>query len=217
MRKQRLAEQIKNKTCQPGAPGWLSWLRIRLWLRSWSHGLWVWALHWALCWQFRAWSLLQILCLPLSLCPSPTHVLSFSLSKINVKQRPPKTQPYVVYKKPTLNTNKWEWKAKDYRAKLPRTDPGYLLILTETQFPLLWNGDSSSDHIEVSWGLNGLIHRKHLEWGLAQSKRCKMIRFSASPFLLSTCRFTTCPALTSNQPFTKKLPLNRNSRATIVS
>ena len=37
------------------------------WFRSWSHGSWVQDLHRALWWQLRAWSLLQILCLPLSL------------------------------------------------------------------------------------------------------------------------------------------------------
>ena len=50
-----------------GAPGWLSRLSVRLRLRSWSRGLWVQAPHRALCWQLRAWILLQILCLPLSL------------------------------------------------------------------------------------------------------------------------------------------------------
>ena len=62
-----------------GAPGWLSRLSIQLWLRSWSRSLWVRALRWALCWQLRAWSLLQILCS--SLCSSPTHALSLSLSQ----------------------------------------------------------------------------------------------------------------------------------------
>ena len=38
----------------PGAPGWFSWLSVQLWLRSWSHGLWVEALHRALCWQLKA-------------------------------------------------------------------------------------------------------------------------------------------------------------------
>ena len=50
-----------------GVPGWLSWLSVWLRLRSRSHGLWVQALHRALCWRLRAWSLLRILCLPLSL------------------------------------------------------------------------------------------------------------------------------------------------------
>ena len=45
--------------------------------RSWSHGLWVQILCWALCWHLRAWSLLLILCLPLSL-PLP-HSCSVSL------------------------------------------------------------------------------------------------------------------------------------------
>ena len=50
-----------------GVPGWLSRLSVRLRLRSWSHGPWVRAPRRALCWQLRAWSLFQILCLPLSL------------------------------------------------------------------------------------------------------------------------------------------------------
>ena len=65
-----------------GAPGWLSQLSIRLWLRSWSHGLWVQAPRQALCWQLRAWSLLWILCLIFSL-PLP-HLCSVSL--LNVKK-----------------------------------------------------------------------------------------------------------------------------------
>ena len=48
-----------------GAPGWLSRLSVWLWLRSWSHGLWVWAPRRALCWQLRAWGLFT-LCLFLS-------------------------------------------------------------------------------------------------------------------------------------------------------
>ena len=50
-----------------GAPGWLSRLSGRLQFRSWSHSPWVPAPHQALCWQLRAWILLWILCLPLSL------------------------------------------------------------------------------------------------------------------------------------------------------
>ena len=50
-----------------GAPGWFSWLSVWLWLRSWSHGSWVWAPHWALCWQLGVWNLLWILCVSLSL------------------------------------------------------------------------------------------------------------------------------------------------------
>ena len=37
----------------------------------------------ALGWWLRAWSLFPILCLPLSLCPSPVHALSLSVPKIN--------------------------------------------------------------------------------------------------------------------------------------
>ena len=55
-------------------PGWLRWLSVWLQLRSWSRSQWVRALHRALCWHLRAWSLLWILCLPLSL-PSPTRAL----------------------------------------------------------------------------------------------------------------------------------------------
>ena len=46
-------------------PGWLSPGSIWPRLRSWSHGLLVWAPHRTMCWQFRAWSLLRIHCLPL--------------------------------------------------------------------------------------------------------------------------------------------------------
>ena len=64
-----------------GVPGWLSRLSFRLRLRSWSHGLWVRAPCRALCWQLKAWSLLQI---PLFRFPSlsapPPLVLSLSLS-----------------------------------------------------------------------------------------------------------------------------------------
>ena len=60
-----------------GAPGWLSQLSIRLRLRSWSHGSWVRAPCRALCWQLGAWSLLRMLCLPLSL--PLTHSCSVSL------------------------------------------------------------------------------------------------------------------------------------------
>ena len=51
-----------------GAPGWLSWLSIRLWLESWSRGLWVWAPHWACCCQHRAHFRSSV---PFSHCPSP--------------------------------------------------------------------------------------------------------------------------------------------------
>ena len=55
-------------------------LSVRLRLRSWSHGPWVQAPCQALCWQLRAWSLLGF-CVSLSLCPSPAHSLSLSLSQ----------------------------------------------------------------------------------------------------------------------------------------
>ena len=74
-----------------GAPWWLNWLSFWLWLRSWSLSSWVPALRQTLCWQFRAWRQLQILCLPLSLslCSSPIHALSLSVSQkwINFKKK----------------------------------------------------------------------------------------------------------------------------------
>ena len=60
-------------------------LSVWLWLRSWSCCSWVQALHGALYWQLRAWSLVQILCLPRSLplpcscCLMRTRALSLSL------------------------------------------------------------------------------------------------------------------------------------------
>ena len=60
-----------------GVPGWLSRLSFRLWLRSWSRGSWAEALPGALCQRIRAWSLLLILRLLLSLC---TSLLSLSMS-----------------------------------------------------------------------------------------------------------------------------------------
>ena len=76
-----LIQRVCIKKTPWGAPGWHSWLSIWLWLRSWSHCLWVWAPHQALCWQLRTWSLFLILCLPLSL-PLPCS-RSFSLSLKN--------------------------------------------------------------------------------------------------------------------------------------
>ena len=52
---------------------------------AWSPSLWVQAPRLALCWQFRAWRLLQILCLPLSALPPP--MLCLSLSRINIKKK----------------------------------------------------------------------------------------------------------------------------------
>ena len=63
------------------APGWLSRFSIRLGLRSWSHGLWVRTPPPALCWQLGAQSLLQILCLPLSLPLPCSHSVNLSLKK----------------------------------------------------------------------------------------------------------------------------------------
>ena len=71
----------------PWAPGWLSQLSIRLWLKSWSHSLWVPASHRALCWQLRALSLLWILSPSLS-APTPLTLclcLSVSQKEINIK------------------------------------------------------------------------------------------------------------------------------------
>ena len=72
-----------------GAPVWLRWLSVRLRLRSWSHGSWVRA-RIGLCAELllRAWNLLQILCLLLSL--PLLHLYSVSLfqkKKINVKNK----------------------------------------------------------------------------------------------------------------------------------
>ena len=65
-------------------PGWLSQLSIRLQVRSWSHSLWVWAPHQALCGQLTAWACFGF-CVSLSLSlPLPCSVLS--LSKINIKK-----------------------------------------------------------------------------------------------------------------------------------
>ena len=64
-----------------GAPVWFSWLSLQLWLRSWSHSSWVRAPCRALCWQLRARSLLQILCLPLSLPLPRSCSVSFSKNK----------------------------------------------------------------------------------------------------------------------------------------
>ena len=65
------------KTAVIRAPGWLSRLSVRLQLRSPSRSPWVWAPSRALGWRLRAWNLLPILCLPLSL-PLP-HSCSVSL------------------------------------------------------------------------------------------------------------------------------------------
>ena len=74
--------ESQNRKRTLGRRAWVAHsVKHPTWLGSWSHSLWVWAPHKALCWQLRAWSLFQILCL--SLCPSPAHALSLSVSKIN--------------------------------------------------------------------------------------------------------------------------------------
>ena len=60
--------------------GWLSHLSIQLCLRSWSHDS---SPRGAQCWQLRAWSLLYILCFPLSFSALTLLILACSLSKIN--------------------------------------------------------------------------------------------------------------------------------------
>ena len=65
---------------EQGVPGWLSRLSVWLQLRSWSRSLWVPAPCQALSWALRAWSLLPILCLHLSLCPFPACSQSVCLS-----------------------------------------------------------------------------------------------------------------------------------------
>ena len=62
-----------------GTPGWLSQLNVWLRLRSWSPVSWVQAPHRALCSQLRAWNLLWVLCLPLSLPLPHSKFLSLSL------------------------------------------------------------------------------------------------------------------------------------------
>ena len=56
-----------------GAPGWLSGLSIQLWLRSLSHGSWIWAPRLpGSCFRF---------CVSLSLCLSSTHTLPLFVSQ----------------------------------------------------------------------------------------------------------------------------------------
>ena len=73
---------LSKKDYRGGAPLWLSRLGVQLRPRSWSHSSWVRALCQALCWQLRAWSLLLLLfCVSFSLCSSPAHALSLSVSQ----------------------------------------------------------------------------------------------------------------------------------------
>ena len=75
-------DSINHIKITRGAPGWLSRLGVWPRLRSCSPSSWIWALCRALCWQLGAWSLL----LTLSLCPSPTRILSlFYFLKILLK------------------------------------------------------------------------------------------------------------------------------------
>ena len=62
-----------------GEPGWHRWLSVWLWLRSWSHRLWVWARHPSLCCR-HTWDPIWILSPSLSAPPLPP----LSLSKINL-------------------------------------------------------------------------------------------------------------------------------------
>ena len=65
--------------------------------RSRSRGPWVRAPRQALSWWLGAWSLFPILCLPLSLCPSPVHTLSLSIPKINKNvEKKKKDRPQVL-------------------------------------------------------------------------------------------------------------------------
>ena len=66
-----------------GTPGWFSQLSVQLQFRSWSHSLWVQAPHKALCWHLGSWSLLWILCLPLSPPLPRSYSVSLSLSLKN--------------------------------------------------------------------------------------------------------------------------------------
>ena len=60
-----------------GVPGWLSWLSTQHQLRSWSHSLWIWTLHQAVCRQLRVHFGCSV---SLLLCLSPAHALSLSPS-----------------------------------------------------------------------------------------------------------------------------------------
>ena len=75
-------ESIK-KVCCFESIWWLSQPSIWLGLRSRSHGSWFPAPWQALCWQLRAWSLLRLLCLPLSLSLPCLCSVSLWLSNIN--------------------------------------------------------------------------------------------------------------------------------------
>ena len=69
-----------------GAPGWLSWLSVRVLIlaRVMIPGLWDWALSGTPRW---VWSLLRILSLPPSLRPCSEPALSLSLSKVKILKK----------------------------------------------------------------------------------------------------------------------------------
>ena len=69
-----LALLLQRQTLR--APGWLSLVSYRLWIRSWSHSLWDWGPHQALGWQCRV-------CLVFCLSASPllAHFLSLKINK----------------------------------------------------------------------------------------------------------------------------------------
>ena len=75
---QNLPQYSKLRTA--GASGWLSWLSVQLWISAQVK------ISWLMGWSpvsastLTAQNLLGILSLPLSLCPSPTHVCALSLS-----------------------------------------------------------------------------------------------------------------------------------------
>ena len=82
-----LSVKILTSIKKLGAPGWLSWLSIWLWPRSWSRGSRVWDPCWGSVWTAQSLepvsdSVSAFLSAPplLSLCPS------LSLKKINVKK-----------------------------------------------------------------------------------------------------------------------------------
>ena len=63
------------------APGWLSWLSVWLWLKSWSHGLWIQASPvWGSGADSSELGACFGFCVSLSRWPSPAHDLSLSLS-----------------------------------------------------------------------------------------------------------------------------------------
>ena len=130
-----------------GAPWWLSWLSDWLQLRSWSHGLWVWAPRRTLCWQLRDWSLLRILCLPLSLSLPGSHSFFFSFFFKFFKK--------IIY----LRERERMWVGEGQRqreAKNPKQAPGSEL---PAQSPMRGsNSQTARSWPEPSWSPNQLSH-----------------------------------------------------------